>query len=72
MPTDQPAESDLLFKEEVAALMRTTPSHVENLVERGELPHYRIGRFVRLHRGDVEQYLADARIERNSTPRLIS
>ena len=64
MPSDQPPESDLLFKEEAAALMRTTPSHVENLVERGELAHYRIGRFLRIHRSDVEQYLVDARIDR--------
>lgn len=56
-------QTELLYKEEVASLMRTTPSHIESLVERGELPHYRIGRFLRIHRDDVEQYLASARID---------
>jgi excisionase family DNA binding protein len=61
--TEESGEPALLYKEEVARLLRTTVSHVETLAERGDLAHYRIGRFLRFQETDVEAYLANVRVD---------
>lgn len=46
--------------EDVAAHMRCTPRHIQNLVKTG-LPHFKIGRLVRFDPEEVRQYLAKQR-----------
>ena len=53
----------LLHKDEVAHLLSTTPSHVETLAERGDLHYYRIGRYIRFTRADVQDYLAQVHVQ---------
>jgi len=60
---EENVQPDLLYKEEVARMLRTTVSHVETLAERGEVAHYRIGRFLRFRKADVEAYLSEVRVD---------
>jgi putative molybdopterin biosynthesis protein len=65
-------EQTTLTAEDVAALLRIAKNTVYELVKRGELNHYKVGRKMRFTRSDVDKYIADshrgggqeARIER--------
>lgn len=46
--------------DDVAAHMRCTPRHIQNLVKTG-LPHLKIGRLVRFNPKEVRQYLTKQR-----------
>jgi excisionase family DNA binding protein len=46
--------------EDVAAHMRCTPRHIQNLVKAG-LPHLKIGRLVRFDPKEVREYTAKRR-----------
>lgn len=54
LPTDDEA---LLTKDEVAAWLGVKWKWVERAVESGVLPHHKIGRLVRIRRGDVRAYI---------------
>lgn len=57
MSTGTPSVGDLLTKEEIADWLRTTPRHIDRLVEQGELPYIRVGKFSRFRASDVYAYL---------------
>lgn len=44
-------------KQEVADYFGTTVRHVEALVEKGELAHFRVGRYLRFRRQDLDAYV---------------
>ncbi len=52
----------LLDKDQTAALLCTTPRHVERLVEDGRLGYVKVGRFVRFSLPDIERYLDSAHV----------
>lgn len=55
---DRPlASSDLLTKEQVAALLGLRPSTVDDLRRRGELPAIHLGRHRRFLHADVERFV---------------
>jgi excisionase family DNA binding protein len=56
-------ESALLTKEQAAERLGTKPRFVRRLVEQGRIPHYRVGRFVRIDPADLAAFLAAARVE---------
>lgn len=61
--------SDYLNAREVAAHLGVPKSSVYDILRRG-LVHYRVGRRVRIHRADLESFLAKSRVELPSgTPR---
>ncbi len=49
----------LLTVAEAAELLRVHPNHVYELIRRGELPHVRLGRVIRLPRHRLEQWIED-------------
>jgi excisionase family DNA binding protein len=53
----------LLTAEQVATLLGTTPRHVRRLVFERRITYRKLGRYVRFHPADVEDY-----IERCSVP----
>jgi excisionase family DNA binding protein len=58
LPTDDDA---LLAKEEVAKLLGVTPRWVERALGRGDFPHHKVGKLVRIRLGDVRGYLEEQR-----------
>lgn len=50
-------EDPLLDVPTVAARLATTVSHVRLLIQRGELGHVRVGRFIRVAESEVVAYL---------------
>ena len=55
--------NNLLTAEQVATLLGTTPRHVRRLVFERRITYRKLGRYVRFHPADVEDY-----IERCSVP----
>lgn len=53
----------LLSRAEAAALLSTTPRHVERLIEDGRLGHTRVGRFIRVSMADIVEYLRRRHVE---------
>ncbi len=51
------SEHEYLLPVEVAELLRKSKSWVYAAVERGELPHLRIGRDLRFKRADIDAWL---------------
>ncbi len=58
------AAPDILTEDEVAAMLRCSVRHVQNLRIAGRLPFWRVGRIVRYHRPAIMQAL-----DRNFTVR---
>jgi putative molybdopterin biosynthesis protein len=50
-----------LTAQEVAGLLRIAKNTVYELVKRGELNYYKVGRKMRFTRSDVDEYIADSR-----------
>ncbi len=50
---------DLLTAEEVAALLRMTPSWVYAQTRRRRIPHLRLGRYVRYRREALEPWMRE-------------
>ncbi len=50
-------EENLMSKKEVAEYLSVSTKTIERLVQRGELPQYKIGKTVRYKKEDVEKYL---------------
>jgi putative molybdopterin biosynthesis protein len=53
-----------LTAQDVAYLLKIAKNTVYELVKRGELNHYKVGRKMRFSRPDVENYIAGARAGR--------
>jgi putative molybdopterin biosynthesis protein len=58
-----------LTAEDVAGLLRIAKNTVYELVKRGELNHYKVGRKMRFTRTDVDKYIADSRRGAGAEPR---
>ncbi|MEM4721768.1 MAG: helix-turn-helix domain-containing protein [Candidatus Methanomethylicaceae archaeon] len=56
--------------EEVACFLGVKRSTVYSLTERGELPHYRIGRLIRFKKEDIEDWMKGQRIEKTGGQHL--
>ena len=52
----------LLTAQEAAVELATTESHVTRLAEIGTLPYFKVGRFVRFSRKDLDAFLSASRI----------
>lgn len=57
------AEKELLSVEELANFLGISISSVYRLVERRSIRFYRLARYLRFRRSDVEAYLADCLVE---------
>ena len=53
----------LLTIDEVAERLNTTPRHVRRLVFERRIAYSKLGRYVRFHPADVEEYIAANRVE---------
>jgi excisionase family DNA binding protein len=53
----------LLTLAEVAERLNTTPRHVRRLVAERRIAYRKLGRYVRFHPDDVDEYVAANRIE---------
>lgn len=53
------SETRLLSINDAAKYLGVSPWHVRRLVWRGDLPSVRVGRLVRLDRGDLDQYIEE-------------
>jgi excisionase family DNA binding protein len=49
--------------DEVAELLHTTPRFVRRLIAERRIPFYRVGRHVRVDAADLEEFLAQGRVE---------
>jgi excisionase family DNA binding protein len=54
---------NLLTIEEVAERLHTTPRHVRRLVSARRIAFRKLGRYVRFHPADVDEYIAANRVE---------
>jgi excisionase family DNA binding protein len=54
---------NLLTMEEVAQRLHTTPRHVRRLVSARRIAYRKLGRYVRFHPADVDEYIAANRVE---------
>jgi excisionase family DNA binding protein len=54
---------NLLTMEEVAKRLNTTPRHVRRLVSARRIAYRKLGRYVRFHPADVDEYIAANRVE---------
>ena len=54
---------NLLTMEEVAERLNTTPRHVRRLVSARRIAYRKLGRYVRFHPADVDEYIAATRVE---------
>jgi excisionase family DNA binding protein len=57
-----------LTPRELAARWRLGRSTVYELIARGELPYYRLGKTLRIAIADIEAYQATGRVEAPATP----
>lgn len=58
--TGETGEGDaLLTAGEVAALLRVTPAWIYTATRRNEVPHVRLGRYVRYRRSAIEEWIAE-------------
>ena len=53
----------LLTWEEAAERLNTTPRHVRRLVFERRIAYRKLGRYVRFHPDDLEEYIAANRVE---------
>lgn len=53
---DDLSEREILTVPEVAKYLRVAPKTVYVLIQRGDLPSFRVGRVLRCHRGDVLRF----------------
>jgi excisionase family DNA binding protein len=58
---------NLLTMEEVAERLNTTPRHVRRLVSARRIAYRKLGRYVRFHPADVDEYIAANRVEAGGT-----
>jgi excisionase family DNA binding protein len=58
----------LLTLAEVAERLNTTPRHVRRLVFERRIAYRKLGRYVRFHPDDVDEYVAAHRIEAAGAP----
>lgn len=60
----------LMTAPEAASLLGISKARAYELIQRHEIPHYRIGRLIRLRTSDLDAFLASRRVERteNSAP----
>ena len=54
---------NLLTMQEVAERLNTTPRHVRRLVSARRIAYRKLGRYVRFHPADVDEYIAANRVE---------
>jgi excisionase family DNA binding protein len=54
---------NLLTMEEVAERLNTTPRHVRRLVSARRIAYRKLGRYVRFHPADVDEYIEANRVE---------
>jgi excisionase family DNA binding protein len=54
---------NLLTMREVAERLNTTPRHVRRLVSQHRIAYRKLGRYVRFHPADVDEYIAANRVE---------
>ena len=52
-----PNEIQLLNVDEVSVLLKTSKSHIYQLIQRGEIPSIRIGKSVRVREKDLNEFL---------------
>jgi excisionase family DNA binding protein len=66
-PTDELADAsdDLLTAEEVASRLRVTPAWVYAQTRRRQIPHLRLGRYVRYRREALDKWIEQ--VESNSS-----
>jgi excisionase family DNA binding protein len=55
------AEQDLIGVQDVAAMVKTPASWVYGKVERGEIPHFKLGKYLRFDRATVVQWIEQQR-----------
>lgn len=48
---------------EAAEYLTVTPRMVRRLVEERRIPKVKLGKFVRLHRDDLDAFIADSRVD---------
>jgi len=53
---------EYLTPDKVAAILDVTPQMIRKLCNNGALPHYKVGRCLRIARLDFERYLADRKV----------
>lgn len=51
---------------QVAQRWECSESHVRNMIEDGELPHFRLGKLIRIKKEDVEKWESSASANTNS------
>ena len=56
---------EYLTAEKAAAILDVTPQMIRKLCRCRVLPHYKVGRCLRIARLDFEKYLARQRVSRN-------
>ncbi len=59
----------LLTLAEVAERLNTTPRHVRRLVFERRIAYRKLGRYVRFHPADVDEYIAANRVEAGANQR---
>jgi excisionase family DNA binding protein len=59
---------NLLTAEQVATLLGITPRHVRRLVFERRITYRKLGRYVRFHPNDVDEYIAANRVEAGTGP----
>ncbi len=65
MVTSISKRHDLLSYVEAAEVLGTAASFVERLVAQRRLAHIRLGRYVRIHRTDLDEFVANSRVSPN-------
>lgn len=58
-----PPEPEIMTVEEGAAFLRISRTALYDAIGRGEVPHRRIGRSIRLHRSALVRWLSGDRVE---------
>jgi excisionase family DNA binding protein len=54
---------ELVDTDEAARVLATSARHVRRLVAERRVAHYKVGRFVRFRRSDLEAFIDRARVE---------
>jgi excisionase family DNA binding protein len=58
LPTRKPQSGEILTRAEVARLLKCSPPHIVALVEREQLPSFRLGKLWRFRRSQVMAWCA--------------
>jgi len=61
MPTTPTSPEPFVTVADVARLLGVPASWIYERTARGDIPHYRLGRYVRLRVSEVEQWLGEQR-----------